>query len=209
MNRRKRKLIRTDLQFKVVFITLFVASFVLLVDYQLVLAALWSLSSKVGSDTDPAKLLNVVERAVTSRFLLSLAIAVPLSVSVAILYSFRFCGPIYKFKKYLTEMAAGARWDRPCTLRSGDQLTDLRDAINDTVAQFRERLEASNDLLAEVDSVLDAGVAVADEASRERIRKIRERIAAESAIFGSRMGEGDPEETHGAIHPPETVEAAS
>jgi hypothetical protein len=47
MNRRRKKYIRPDLQLKVVIITFFAASFLLLVNFQLDIAGLWSLSAQV------------------------------------------------------------------------------------------------------------------------------------------------------------------
>lgn len=54
----------------------------------------------------------------------------PFLVVTAVLVSFRFAGPIYRFEQYLKQVIAG---DRPpaCRLRKGDQLTDLCDLINE------------------------------------------------------------------------------
>ena len=120
MNRRKRKLVRLDLQFKVIFITLFVASFVLLINFQLLLAWIVGFSANLGADATVDSVLEQTRSVILHRFLVSLAIALPLSVSVAVLYSFRFCGPIYRFKQHLSDLVVVGRWDRPCTLRKGD-----------------------------------------------------------------------------------------
>jgi len=183
MNRRKRKLVRMDLQFKVVFSTLFVASFVLLVNFLLVSAALWTLSVRI---TDPA--LSEVQRIFRNNFFFSLAVAVPLSVTVGILYSFKFSGPIYRFKKYFIEVVQG-RWAHRCTLRKGDLLVDMADAINAAMDRIRERMKANHELLAEIGTVLESGTVSAD---RERVVELKARIAEEAEIYMRHLGSPEP-----------------
>lgn len=191
MNRRRRKLVRTDLQLKVVFITLFVASFCLLVNFQLVLAGLWALHSSLVSASNYESFLDGVRRLVVQKFLLSLVIAVPLSTTVGILYSFTFSGPIYKFKKYLSELADGAPWNQTCTLRKGDQLVDLCDALNAAIGQLRERVAASHFVLQQADALLKnpALEESLDPSQRELLQQLREAIAQEAEVFASRMPE--------------------
>lgn len=189
MNRRRRKLVRTDLQLKVVAITLFVASFCLLVNFQLVVASLWGLHSSLVNASNYGQFLDAVRRLVIQKFLVSLAIAVPLSATIGILYSFTFSGPIYKFKKYFSELADGAPWDESCTLRKGDQLVDLCDAFNRALGQLRDRVAASHFALQEADALLrDPAIEERlDPSERDRLARVREAIAEEAEVFASRM----------------------
>ncbi len=201
MNRRRRKLVRTDLQLKVVFITLFVASFCLLVNFQLVLAGLWALHSSLVSASNYESFLDGVRRLVVQKFLLSLVIAVPLSATVGILYSFTFSGPIYKFKKYFSELADGAPWNQICTLRKGDQLGDLCDALNAALGQLRDRVAASHFALQQAEELLKNPEIeeCLDPHQRDILARLREAIAQEAEVFASRMPNESPNRAQPAV----------
>jgi signal transduction histidine kinase len=68
-----------------------------------------------------------------SRLWFNLGIAVllllPLTMAAGILMTHRIMGPIYRFEKYLEALADG---EDPgvCHTRDGDELSELRDAIN-------------------------------------------------------------------------------
>ena len=72
MNRRRKKYIRPDLQLKVVIITFFAASFLLLVNFQLDIAGLWSLSAQVGATgASPLSALEATRRLIIEKFLIT------------------------------------------------------------------------------------------------------------------------------------------
>jgi hypothetical protein len=145
-NQRKQKLIRNDVQLKVVFITLFVASLVLLINFQLSFAALWSLQSEITANTSVTLMLETIRRSLVSKFLVTVAVAIPLAAAVGILYSFKFSGPIHRFKLHFQNLWTG-RWDQPCRLRTGDDLVDVCDALNSAV-------DAVNEVVVRNDAVL-------------------------------------------------------
>jgi hypothetical protein len=186
MNRRKRKLIRLDLQLKIVFITLFVASLVLLINFQLTLAGLWSLSNQFLESRSVDLLLESIRDSTIQKFLISVSIAVPLAASVGILYSFKFCGPLYKFKKYFTELQSG-RWDERCMLRKGDDLQDICEAINAGIDGFRDRLRRNHSLLQEVKAFLGEVAITADGRAQARLRQIQEEIETEARLYRERF----------------------
>jgi hypothetical protein len=188
MNRRRRKLIRLDLQLKIVFITLFVASLVLLVNFQLTLASLWSLSEEFLQSNSIHSLLQSLEKSTLQKFLISVVMAVPLAASVGILYSFKFCGPIYRFKKYFTDLQGG-RWDERCMLRKGDDLQDLCDTINQCVDGFRQSLRTNHLLLQDVESFLREAAITADGQTQLTLQRIREGITFENEEFSRRFGD--------------------
>ncbi len=185
-NRRRKKLIRLDLQLKIVFITLFVASLVLLINFQLALAGLWSMSNHLGEGSNAAELLESVKRSTIQRFLFSVAIAVPLAGFVGILYSFKFCGPIYRFKRYFTGLRDG-RWDDRCMLRKGDDLQDVAQVINEGVGVLRGRIRENHEILLDVNEFLSKAALTSDSDSREILAEIRERIRTEQSSFVERF----------------------
>ena len=187
MNRRRRKLIRWDLQLKVVFIALFVACFILLVNFQLTNAGLWRLREKLVVSVAPDVLLEDVWWLVIKKFFLSVCLVVPLAASVGVLYSFTFCGPIYKFKKYLLSLTAG-RWDERCGLRKGDDLTDVCEAVNEAVDTLRDRIVANHEILEDVGAFLGETMPMAKGQNLERMKALKERIDAEAKVFAERLG---------------------
>ena len=184
MNRRKQKLIRSDLQLKIVFITLFVATLVLLINFQMSLAALWSISIHPMGTVEGT--LDLIRHIMVKKFLISVAMALPLAVSVGILYSFRFSGPIFRFKKYFTELTTG-RWDSRCSLRKGDDLKDVCDSINAGVGTLRERIRESHFVLQEAQSVLKEVKYTVDGNGKARILALEEKIDREDRVWHERF----------------------
>jgi uncharacterized transporter YbjL len=186
VERRKRKLVRLDLQLKVVFVTLFVASLVLLINFQLSLAALWSLSGKLTATMSVAAALEELRRSLIGKFLTSVGIAVPLAAAVGILYSFRFCGPIYRFKKYFKEIASG-RWDSQCSLRKGDDLQDVCDSIVVAMTLLQDFLKENRGILKEIEEIQNQGLIVARGEDLEKVKGLLERVAVANAVFQQRF----------------------
>ena len=184
--RRRKKLTRVDLQLKIVFITLFVASLVLLVNFQLTLAGLWSISSQLSGGYSVNELLESVKESTIRKFLFSVVMAVPLAGFVGILYSFKFCGPIYRFKKYFTELKSG-RWDERCMLRKGDDLQDVAHAINEGMGCLRERIREDQAVLREVESFLSGAVFKSNLQGEDLVASIRERIVAGRKTYEKRF----------------------
>ena len=192
-NRRRKKLTRVDLQLKIVFITLFVASLVLLVNFQLTLAGLWSISSQLTGGYSVNELLESVKASTIRKFLFSVVLAVPLAGFVGILYSFKFCGPIYRFKKYFTELKTG-RWDERCMLRKGDDLQDVALAINDGIDCLRGRIRQDQAVLQEVEAFLSSAVFTSDLEGDALLASIRERIVGGRKTYQDRFPADDAEE---------------
>lgn len=191
--RRTRKLIRLDLQLKVVFITLFVTSLVLLINFQLNLAGLWSLSSRFMDSTNTRALLDAFRAATIQKFVLSVGMAVPLAASVGVLYSFKFCGPIFRFKSYFAGLKSG-RWDERCMLRRGDDLKDVCDAINEAIDVFRDQVRRNHALLQEVKSFLDANPQLDNQVAKDQLELIRAEILEEQESYELRFGDPSAQE---------------
>jgi hypothetical protein len=192
MNRRRTKFIRPDMQLKVIAITFFVASFVLLIDFQLCLSGLWSLSTNVGGNASVDLALEEVRLLLIRKFLVAFGTAVPLSVCVGILYTFRFSGPIYKFKAFFADLAKG-HWDARCELREGDQLRDVCEGINAAVDVLRTQLLKDLRLLQDTREAIDRAPPVADARASEELKSLRSRIDSEIGIHEERLGIRRPE----------------
>jgi len=192
MNRRTTKFIRPDMQLKVIFITFFVASFVLLIDFQLCLSGLWSLSTRVGGTAAVDLALEEMRLTLIRKFLVAFGLAIPLSVCVGILYTFRFSGPIHRFKLYFGQIAGG-RWDARCELREADQLRDVCERINAGVDVLRTQILKDLRLLQDARDVLDRAPAASEPRVVEEIRSLRSRLDSEIVFHEERLGIRKPE----------------
>ena len=187
---RKRKLMRLDLQIKVVFITLFVTSLVLLINFQLNLAAVWALAGRYINSQDTTSLIEAFKKSTVQTFLLSIGMAVPLAASVGVLYSFKFCGPIFRFKQYFASLKEG-RWDERCMLRKGDDLHDVSDTINESMDLLRDRLRRDHALFQEVKQLLEANPSIKENSSsKDRLDKLHAEIDEEDEFFRERFRSG-------------------
>ena len=70
-------------------------------------------------------------------FLVSFFLLLPLTMAVGVLSTFRIAGPVYRFEKFLREVAEGSE-SQPCRLRNGDQLLELCELLNQATAEARE-----------------------------------------------------------------------
>ena len=178
MIRRRKKLVRLDVQVRVILIALCVASLVLLVNFYLTFMTITNGSAAVTGPVAVRLLLDNLRHSILNQFLISIGLSIPLAIGIGVLYSFRFAGPIYRFKKYFTELATG-RWNVRCSLRQGDDLQDVCDAINAALDPMRKALEESHGILKEL-------LASQGENS-EALASVRERILAARALYEARF----------------------
>jgi len=186
MDLRKKRLIRHDVQLRVVFIALAVASLVLLVNFQLSLAAIWSESRNVTNGASAIVVLDGLRTAIINKFLVSIGLSIPLAAVVGILYSFKFSGPLYRFQSFFAGLRQG-RWDGQCRLRKGDDLHDLCDAINEGVAPLQERLREDHAIMTEVYELLTQGGLSANGDADGRVQALLERVAAAKTLYVERF----------------------
>jgi hypothetical protein len=180
---RKRKWIRPDIQLKVVLRTMFVAILGLLINFQLSLIGYWLLVQQ-GPASDP---VGRIPGMLLKYFLISLGIAVPLSITVAVIFSFKFCGPIFRLSRYLGDLVEGS-WDRRCGLRAGDDLQDLKDTLNAALDVFRDCVRGQHHLLHDAGALLRASKA--SSSNPEAVEELLARIEAEGVEYDRRLGGG-------------------
>ncbi len=142
--RRRTKWVRPELQLKVIGAALLLGVVILTVN--LILLRVNLLQFKEPPTETATEVVAKVRASFVRATVVSLVAAIPLSVLLGIFFSFRFCGPIYRFRKFFQELDAG-RWDSDCHLRQGDNLQDLRAIINRVLRSMRERLLRQHDLI--------------------------------------------------------------
>lgn len=192
--RRRRKLIRPDVQLRVVVIAVAVASLALLVNFAFSFSAAAAARSQITSGMSALAGFEILQRELFRKFAISVSLAVPCAVGVGILYSFRFAGPIYRIRKHLGEMRTG-RWDRPCTLRTGDDLQDVCDELNGASEAVCKLLSQCDAALAAAEQALESGEG--GDAAVEALKRLRE---ARRAVGARTLGAGlrEPPAAEGA-----------
>jgi hypothetical protein len=139
--KRRIKLIRPRLQLKLTAISTGVAIIALSLQYLLFSKTLTSLATDLPND---ALLLMDVSRGPLLLALgISLAVLLPLSVSVGILTTFRVAGPVHRLESYLEQVRRGER-PADCRLREGDELLELCRLVNEATRPLREAPPATD-----------------------------------------------------------------
>lgn len=178
-NRRRRKFVRKDLQLKIIFGTLFVALIVLVINFQLPIMGMWIMraTSSIWLDTH----YNIMIKLLVTSFATSFLLTIPLAIWMGIVFSFQFCGPIYKIKKFFVELNSG-RWDRLCRLRKKDDLKDVAEVINQYVGLARDRLRSQHEALEKVRAFLETC------GPSDQVGALLELIREEDAEYQPRLG---------------------
>ena len=115
--RRKKKLIEPRTQKRFVLTFLSTAALAALV--QAVVGCYLLLKVADRLPNDGLELKSEVMEILTSSLLITVAFLVPLTVAVGIASTHKIVGPLYRFRIYLTELAAGER-PGPCKIRKND-----------------------------------------------------------------------------------------
>jgi hypothetical protein len=140
-HRRHFRLILPKLQWRLIGAMSAVAALALLVQYTLFVRCVLEIASSLPHDGD----VLIAQSASTLGWVLvvSLAILFPILFFVAVAVSHRFCGPLYRFEKYLGAVVEGTERGE-CRLRTGDDLQELCGLINRATAAARASTLANN-----------------------------------------------------------------
>ena len=132
--RRRKKLIepRIQLRFALVFLT--TSGLAVLVQTLVVSALLMRVASRLPNDG--VDLQGFLPEILGSSLLFTLLVLVPLDLCVGILSTHKIVGPLYRFRVYLTQLAAGER-PQPCRIRENDELQDLCELLNRATEPLR------------------------------------------------------------------------
>lgn len=82
---------------------------------------------------------------------------IPLSSAVAILFTFRIVGPLYRMTQHLTGIANGEAMGT-CRIRKNDELQEFCDLLNRAVEKLQEGRDSSSE---ETDAATEADTEVA------------------------------------------------
>ena len=131
---RKKKLINSGLQLKMIAAFLFLSGISALFQVILLNRSIMSLSSLMETDGDI--LLVEMPSLLLSNTTMTLGVLFPMMLLVGILITHRIAGPIYRFEQHLGAIARGEEMG-PCRIHEGDELHSLCERINDAVAYLQ------------------------------------------------------------------------
>lgn len=134
--KRRIKLIQPRLQLKLVFVFIGMAACSMLLQFILFTSTVTDVATRLPSDG--LVLVEEMPRLLYGTLLISFALFLPLMFGVGVLVTFRFAGPVYRFKVYLQQVIRGEQPD-DCRLRKGDELQDLCELINQATEPLRRR----------------------------------------------------------------------
>lgn len=132
--RRKRKLIEPRIQKRFVLIFLSTTALAGLVQALVLSHLLLGVADRLPSDGLELKtqLLGILASGMT----ITLLILTPLTLAVGIASTHKVVGPLYRFRVYLTQLAAGER-PAPCRIRQKDELQDFCALLNQATEPLR------------------------------------------------------------------------
>lgn len=134
-NRRTKKLIEPRIQMRFALIFLTTAALAVLVQALVVSYLMMATADRLPNDGALLKshLLDVL----ASGLGVTMLLLVPLTIVVGITATHKIVGPLYRFRIYLTQLAAGER-PAPCSIRQDDELQDLCELLNRATRPLRE-----------------------------------------------------------------------
>lgn len=133
--KRRKKLIRPGLQLRMSGIFVGLVLLMLGLQFALLTAELHHVANAMPSDG--AILLKETNGLVLKVVLVSAAVFLPLTLLVGILSTFRVAGPLHRFSMFLADVRDGKGPD-DFRLRSGDELHDIAELLNDATRAVRQ-----------------------------------------------------------------------
>jgi len=125
--KRKRKLINTELQSKLILTFLTISCITTLFQVVLMNSSLVEVSQHLPRDS--RLLLAALPGLLVKNLVITAIFLIPLIFSVGILATFRLAGPLHRFEQYLRDVIDGEA-QGPCKIRKNDELQELCHLIN-------------------------------------------------------------------------------
>lgn len=125
---RKKKLIDTSLQLRMIGVFLCVSIAASLFQLMLMNQAMLSLSQEFSAEG--GKILSRTSDILTRNVLWTAAVLLPMTLLVGLLITHRVAGPAYRLREHCRAIARGER-PGPCSLRQLDELQELCAAMNE------------------------------------------------------------------------------
>lgn len=167
---RKTKLVDSSLQFKIVGAFLAVACVAALFQVLLTNNAMMGIvrSSPIVGDQLLAQIPGILVR----NLAITLGVLVPVTLGVGILVTHRLAGPVFNMERYLRRIAEGKPPAAGCSLRDGDNLLELCQAINAAIAYLSGEEPGSADQDAGVSTELDEVSSLVSEADAAQAESV-------------------------------------
>ena len=138
---RKRKLIKSGLQLRLVTVFLVMGGLAALFQVLMLNRSILAVARRTG--VSGAEFVEAVPHLLTINGLYTLGVLVPLMAIVGILATHRIAGPVYRFEKHLELLARGEK-PGPCIIRKGDELQELCQWINRAAERWTSADDASS-----------------------------------------------------------------
>lgn len=152
--RRRRYLIKKGLQFRYIGIIFALAMAASVVTGYTVFATGWTLLGEKLANVYPQGRLLYVFKAVNFALLRNLLLVSPFVFLLALFFSHKIAGPVYRIEKSINEIAKG-NLELRISLRRGDELQDLAEMINVMTERFRNTITLSKEADAQIQKELD------------------------------------------------------
>lgn len=138
---RRQKLIRRSFQLRLIGSFVGLAAMALLLQF-VVLG--WRLSVLSPQLESPGQLTEEIPGLMLSALAFSIGVLLPILFGFGVVLTHRIAGPLHRFETYLEQVSRGET-DKPCTIRSGDQLQSLCQAINVATEHLRQSSATSEE----------------------------------------------------------------
>ena len=140
-HKRKKKFINAESQLWFILLSLMTAGVSIVIHAALVSWTLGNLATQLPNDG--RELHALIPQSVFMSSLLAVGLIIPPVVVIFLTATFRWAGPLYRFRMFLEAVAAG-RHPEPCRLREKDKVKDMCELLNTVTEPLRES-QAQND----------------------------------------------------------------
>lgn len=128
--KRRIKLIQPSLQLKLIGTFMGVSALAMMLQFLLFTSSMSEVAAELPEDG--ALLLQAMQDTSWRIFLLTFGMLLPVTALVGVLVTFRWAGPIFRFKQHLSRIALGER-PAHCKIRKGDELQEFCAVLNQAV----------------------------------------------------------------------------
>ena len=128
--KRRIKLIQPSLQLKLIGTFLGMSALGMMMQFLLFTTSMSEVAAELPEDGD--LLVEALQETTWRIFAMSFGMLLPLTFLVGILVTFRWAGPLYRFKQHLGRIALGER-PAHCKIRKGDELQDFCEILNEAI----------------------------------------------------------------------------
>ena len=153
--RRRQYIIKKGLQFRYIGLVFGLALVASLVTGWTVFATGWHFLGEKLASVYPQGRLVYVFRATNFALIRNLFLVSPLVFILALLFSHRIAGPVYRIEKTVDEIAKG-NLGLKIRLREGDELVSLAYMINSMTERFNNTIVSDRDVLTKIEKDLES-----------------------------------------------------